>query len=91
MGRTTLPASPAPARIVPRWPLAVRDSRTVDLTPTPAEQEAFRAECRAWLREHLPWEYGVGLPPLFDDLAEEVEFLPASGRRPAGRRPAWSG
>jgi len=46
----------------------------VDLAPT-REQEAFRAECRDWLREHLPWEYGVGLPPLFDDLAEEVEFL----------------
>jgi alkylation response protein AidB-like acyl-CoA dehydrogenase len=48
----------------------------VDLTPT-AEQEALRAECRSWLQEHLPWEYGVGLPPLFEDLAEEVEF----GRR----------
>ena len=46
----------------------------MDLTPT-AEQEAFRAECRGWLQEHLPWEYGVGLPPLFDDLAEEVAFL----------------
>ncbi len=46
----------------------------MDLSPT-AEQEAFRAECRAWLRANLPWEYGVGLPPLFDDLAEEVEFL----------------
>jgi alkylation response protein AidB-like acyl-CoA dehydrogenase len=46
----------------------------VDLTPTP-EQEAFRAECRAWLRANLPWEYGVGLPPMFDDLAEEVAFL----------------
>jgi alkylation response protein AidB-like acyl-CoA dehydrogenase len=48
----------------------------VDLTPT-AEQEALRAACRSWLRENLPWEYGVGLPPLFDDLAEEVAF----GRR----------
>jgi len=46
----------------------------VDLTPTP-EQEAFRTECRSWLRANLPWEYGVGLPPLFDDLAEEVAFL----------------
>jgi len=46
----------------------------VDLTPT-AEQEAFRSECRGWLRSNLPWEYGVGLPPLFDDLAEEVSFL----------------
>lgn len=46
----------------------------MDLTPTP-EQEAFRAECRSWLTENLPWEYGVGLPPLFDDLAAEVAFL----------------
>jgi alkylation response protein AidB-like acyl-CoA dehydrogenase len=46
----------------------------VDLTPTP-DQERFRAECRSWLTENLPWEYGVGLPPLFEDLAEEVEFL----------------
>ena len=48
----------------------------MDLTPT-AEQRAFRAECRAWLEANLPWDYGTGLPPLFDDLAEEVEF----GRR----------
>ena len=34
----------------------------MDLTPTP-EQEAFRAECRAWLQAYLPWEYGMGLPP----------------------------
>ena len=27
---------------------------------------------RAWLRANLPWEYGVGLPPRYDDLAEEV-------------------
>ncbi|HVM41649.1 MAG TPA: acyl-CoA dehydrogenase family protein [Acidimicrobiia bacterium] len=46
----------------------------MDLTPTP-EQDAVRAECRAWLREHLPWEYGKGLPPRFDDLAEEVAYL----------------
>jgi alkylation response protein AidB-like acyl-CoA dehydrogenase len=46
----------------------------MDLTPT-AEQEAFRAECRAWLRENLPWEYGKGAPPRFDDLAEEVAYL----------------
>ena len=48
----------------------------MDLTPT-AEQRAFRAECRAWLRDNLPWDYGTGLPPLFDDLAGEVDF----GRR----------
>jgi alkylation response protein AidB-like acyl-CoA dehydrogenase len=46
----------------------------VDLTPT-AEEESFRAETRAWLRAHLPWEYGRGLPPRFDDLADEVAFL----------------
>ena len=46
----------------------------MDLTPTP-DQEALRQECRQWLRENLPWEYGQGLPPLFDDLAEEVAFL----------------
>ncbi|MFN8039862.1 MAG: acyl-CoA dehydrogenase family protein [Acidimicrobiales bacterium] len=46
----------------------------MDLTPT-AEQEAFRAECRAWLHEHLPWEYGTGFPPRFDDLADEVAYL----------------
>jgi len=46
----------------------------VDLTPTP-EEEAFRAEVRAWLVANLPWTYGEGLPPRFDDLAEEVAFL----------------
>ena len=61
----------------------------MDLTPT-AEQRAFRAECRAWLKDNLPWDYGTGLPPLFDDLAEEVDFgrrwqnhlLPASASTP---------
>ena len=48
----------------------------MDLSPAPAE-ERLRADVRAWLREHLPWEYGQGLPPRFDDLAEEVAF----GRR----------
>ena len=48
----------------------------MDLTPT-ADQHAFRAECRAWLKDNLPWDYGTGLPPLFDDLSDEVEF----GRR----------
>ncbi len=48
----------------------------MDLTPT-AEQRSFRAGCRAWLKDNLPWDYGTGLPPLYDDLAEEVE----SGRR----------
>ena len=55
----------------------------MDLSPT-AEQEAFRAECREWLEANLPWEYGVGLPPLFDDLAEEVAFLRGWQRQLAG-------
>jgi len=45
----------------------------VDLRPSP-EHEELRRECRAWLQEHLPWEYGTGLPPRFDDLVDEVEF-----------------
>src|SRR5947209_14722039 len=49
-------------------------SRSVDLSPTP-EQEALRREVRTWLSANLPWEYGVGLPPRFDDLSEEVAFL----------------
>jgi alkylation response protein AidB-like acyl-CoA dehydrogenase len=44
---------------------------------TTAEQELLRDEFRAWLIEHLPWPYGEGLPPRFDDLAETVAF----GRR----------
>jgi len=46
----------------------------VDLTPTP-DEAAFRADVRGWLERNLPWEYGKGLPPRFDDLAEEVAFL----------------
>jgi alkylation response protein AidB-like acyl-CoA dehydrogenase len=45
----------------------------MDLTSTP-DQEQLRAEVRTWLRGHLPWEYGKGLPPRFEDLAEEVAF-----------------
>jgi alkylation response protein AidB-like acyl-CoA dehydrogenase len=45
----------------------------MDLSPT-ADERALRDECRTWLRENLPWEYGKGLPPRFDDLAEEVAF-----------------
>jgi alkylation response protein AidB-like acyl-CoA dehydrogenase len=48
----------------------------VDLTSSVAEIE-FRSAIRSWLMEHLPWEYGEGLPPRFEDLAEQVEF----GRR----------
>jgi alkylation response protein AidB-like acyl-CoA dehydrogenase len=46
----------------------------MDLTATP-QQEDLRAELRSWLAGNLPWEYGTGLPPHFDDLAEEVAFL----------------
>jgi len=48
----------------------------VDLRPDDHETE-FRDELRSWLRENLPWAYGSGLPPRYDDLAEEV----AEGRR----------
>src|SRR5437588_7257063 len=46
----------------------------MDLSPTP-EQEELRAELRGWRRQDLPWEYGTGLPPRFDDVGEEVAFL----------------
>jgi len=52
----------------------------MDLTSTP-EHEALRSECRAWLRANLPWEYGKGLPPHFDDLVDEVTFLREWQRR----------
>jgi alkylation response protein AidB-like acyl-CoA dehydrogenase len=45
----------------------------VDLSAT-RDEAALRDEVRAWLRANLPWEYGKGLPPRFDDLAEEVAF-----------------
>jgi alkylation response protein AidB-like acyl-CoA dehydrogenase len=45
----------------------------MDLTDT-ADQEQLREEVRAWLRDHLPWDYGSGLPPRFEDLEEEVSF-----------------
>jgi alkylation response protein AidB-like acyl-CoA dehydrogenase len=46
----------------------------VNLAPSAAERQ-LREDVRAWLRQHLPWEYGRGLPPRFDTLAEEVSFL----------------
>ena len=48
----------------------------MDLRPD-AHETAFREELRDWLRAHLPWEYGVGLPPRYEDLADEV----AEGRK----------
>src|SRR5690606_21747886 len=50
------------------------------------QHEALRSECREWLVANLPWDYGTGLPPRHDDLAEAVAFgrewqaLLASGR-----------
>ena len=41
---------------------------------TTAEQEILRTQFRSWLQQHLPWPYGEGLPPRFDDLAETVAF-----------------
>jgi alkylation response protein AidB-like acyl-CoA dehydrogenase len=52
----------------------------MDLRNT-TEQEALRAEFRRWLEENLPWEYGKGLPPRYDSLAETVAF----GRRWQGQ------
>ncbi|MHB8317682.1 MAG: acyl-CoA dehydrogenase family protein [Acidimicrobiales bacterium] len=46
---------------------------SMDLSTT-HDQDSFRDEIRTWLQENLPWEYGSGLPPRFDDLAEAVEF-----------------
>ncbi len=60
----------------------------MDLAASPSEA-ALRDECRAWLREHLPWTYGEGLPPRFDDLAEEVAFGRDWQRRLAAAR--WVG
>src|SRR4051794_24007517 len=48
-------------------------SGAVDLTLTAPEQ-ALADECRSWLRANLPWEYGRGRPPRFDDLEAEVAF-----------------
>jgi len=45
----------------------------MDLEATP-EEARLRDEVRSWLRANLPWEYGKGLPPRFEDLAEEVAF-----------------
>src|SRR4249920_262147 len=45
----------------------------MDLRATDSEA-AFRDEVRAWLRANLPWEYGKGLQPRFDDLSDEVAF-----------------
>ena len=60
----------------------------MDLAPTP-EMQQLRAEVRAWLEANLPWEYGVGLPPRFSELADEVAFLRTWQSRLAGA--GWVG
>ena len=60
----------------------------MDLTPT-ADEARLRAEVRDWLRVHLPWEYGKGLPPRFDALSDEVAFGREWQARLAGGR--WVG
>jgi len=63
----------------------------MNLEPTETEAQ-LRAEVRAWLREHLPWEYGKGLPPHFDDLAAEVAFgRDWQAKLAQGRWVAWRG
>ena len=60
----------------------------MDLSPT-AEQQSLRAECRSWLEAHLPWEYGIGLPPRHASLDDEVAFGRSWQRRLAEGR--WVG
>jgi alkylation response protein AidB-like acyl-CoA dehydrogenase len=60
----------------------------MDLSPTAAEA-ALRDDVRAWLRANLPWEYGRGLPPRFDALADEVAFGRTWQAKLAGGR--WVG
>src|SRR5262249_44815112 len=67
-------ATPADLRRAGRARVRPHRPARVNLAPTDAEQR-LREEFRAWLRDQLPWEYGKGLPPRFDDLAEEVAFL----------------
>jgi len=60
----------------------------VDLSFSPAE-EAFRAELRGWLGEHLPEAWRGGEPPEFASLADEVGFLRGWQRRLA--KAGWVG
>ena len=59
-----------------------------------AEDEAFRAEMRAWLEEHLTGEFaelrGLGGPGREHEAHRRAAGLePAPGRSTAG--PAWAG
>jgi alkylation response protein AidB-like acyl-CoA dehydrogenase len=60
----------------------------MDLT-TSIDQDTLRETFRTWLQENLPWDYGVGLPPRFDDLGETVAFGRAWQKRLAEAR--WVG
>ena len=54
-------------------PLAARTTGSWTCAPTPRRRRSATRSA-TWLRANLPWEYGKGLPPRFDDLAEEVAF-----------------
>ena len=43
--------------------------------PDPRGRRPPRPRCGPGCAANLPWEYGTGLPPRFDDLADEVAFL----------------
>ena len=62
------------------------------ISSSTAAEQRLRDEIRAWLRANLPWEYGKGLPPRFDDLAERSRSA-ATGRRSsrAAAGSAWAG
>jgi alkylation response protein AidB-like acyl-CoA dehydrogenase len=60
----------------------------MDLSFTTAE-ESFRAELRAWLRDHMPPGWGGSEPPEFETLEEEVAFLRDWQRELAASR--WVG
>ena len=57
----------------------------MDLSPSRAEA-AFRTDIRSWLQEHLPWEYGKGLPPAVRRPGRRGRLRPGLAG-PAGRRP----
>ena len=56
----------------------------MDLTES-REQQAYRAELRAWLSDHATWDVAAG-PPRHDDLGTEFAFLREWQRTLAGGR-----